>query len=99
MERRDFVGEVDVAGGVDEVEDIGLAVLRLVGQPDGLGLDGDAALALDIHRIEHLLLHLAQFEPAGGLDQAIGQGGFAMVDMGDDGEIADVGKRRCHERR
>jgi hypothetical protein len=39
--------------------------LALVVQPDGLGLDGDAALALDIHRIEHLLLarHLAIRRP------------------------------------
>ena len=27
---------------------------------------------------------------AGGLDQPVGQGGFPMVDMGDDGEVADM---------
>ena len=53
---RDLVGEVDMAGRVHQVEDVGLAVLGLVVQPHGLRLDGDAALALDIHRIEHLLL-------------------------------------------
>ena len=81
-----------MAGRVHQVEDIGLAVLGLVFQPHGLGLDGDAALALDIHGIEHLLLHLAAGQPAGELDQPVGQGGFAMVDMGDDGEIADLGQ-------
>ena len=96
---RDFVGEVDMAGGVDEVEDIVLAVLGAVVQADGLRLDGDAALALDIHRIEHLLLHLARFEPAGGLDQPVGERRLAMVDMGDDGEIADVGDGKDMGRR
>ena len=86
----DLVGEVDVAGGVDQVEHVILAVARLVIEPHGLRLDGDAALALDIHGIEHLLLHLAQFEPAGELDQPVGQRGFAVVDMRDDGEIADI---------
>jgi hypothetical protein len=44
-----------VAGRVHQVEHIGLAVLGLVVEPHGLRLDGDAALALDIHGIEHLL--------------------------------------------
>ncbi len=96
---RDFVGEVDVARRVHQVEDVALAVLRLVIEADGLRLDGDAALALDVHRIEHLLLHLARLQPARGLDQAVGQRRFAMVDMGDDGEVADVGNRGgCHGR-
>ena len=43
-------------------------VTRLVFKADGLRLDGDAALALDVHGIEHLLLHVAQLEAAGRLD-------------------------------
>ncbi len=50
----DLVGEVDVAGGVDEVELVGFAVVRLVHHADGVGLDGDAALAFEVHRVEHL---------------------------------------------
>ena len=88
----DLIGEVDMAGRVHQIEDIGLAVLGLVVQAHGLGLDGDAALALDIHGIEHLVLHLAVGQPARDLDQPVGQGRFAMVDMGDDGEIADMGE-------
>ena len=87
-----------MAGRVDEVEDVVLAILGAVIQAHGLGLDGDAALALDVHRIEHLLLHVAQLEPAGLLDQAVGKRRLAVVDMGDDGEIADVGEGRCHSR-
>ena len=46
-----LIGEIDVPGRVDQVEDVVLAVGRLVAQPDGLRLDGDAALALDVHRV------------------------------------------------
>ena len=86
----DLVGEVDVAGGVDEVEDVGLAVVGRVLEADGLGLDGDAALALDVHGVEELLLHVAVGDGAGRLDQPVGERGLAVVDVGDDGEVADV---------
>ncbi len=56
----DFVGEVDVAGGVHQVELVRLAVVGLVLEADGLGLDGDAAFALDVHVIKDLLAHLAR---------------------------------------
>src|SRR5205823_10758031 len=58
----------------------------------GLRLDGDAALALDLHGVEHLLLHLARAQAPGELDQPVGQGRFPMIDMGDDREIPDVGE-------
>ena len=93
-----LVGEVDVAGRVDQVEDVVFAVARLVIEPHGLRLDGDAALALDVHGIEHLLLHLALLQPAGELDQPVGEGRLAVVDMGDDGEIADVADGSLHGR-
>ena len=86
---RDFVGEIDVAGRVDQVELIGLAVLRRVHHADGVGLDGDAALALQVHGVQHLRLHFARGQRAGQLEQAVGQRGFAMVDVRDDREVAD----------
>jgi len=85
-----------VARGVHQVQDISLTILRLVVQADSLGLDGDAALALDVHIVEDLLGHLALGQAAGFLDQTIGQGRLAMVDVGDDGEVADVGQGRGH---
>ena len=94
----DFVGEVHVARRVHQIEDIGLAVVGLVVQPNGLRLDGDAALAFDLHRVEHLLLHLTRGQAAGLLDQPVGEGGFAVVDVGHDGEVADVGKLSRHGR-
>ncbi len=89
---RHLIGEVHMPRRVHQIEGVGLAVLRPVFEPDGLGLDGDAPLALDIHGIEHLLLHLARRQPAAILDQPVGQGRFPVVDMGDDGKIADMGE-------
>ena len=88
----DLVGEVDMAGRVHEVELVGLAILRGVGKAHGLRLDGDPALLLDVHVVEHLLGHLAVGQPPAMLDQPIGKRGLAMVDVGNDAEIADLGK-------
>src|SRR5690606_14385302 len=86
----DLVAEVHVAGGVDEVEVVGLAVARGVRQRHRLRLDGDAALALDRVVVEHLLFHLARGQAAAELDDAVGQGRLAVVDVGDDREVANV---------
>ena len=85
---RHFVGEVDVPGRVDEVQLVGLAVLfRLVIKSDRLRLDGDAALALELERIEHLILHFAGFEAAANLDEPVRQRGLAVIDVRDDRKI------------
>ena len=86
----DLVAEVDVARCVDQVEVVDLAVARRVFERCGLRLDGDAALALDVHRVEHLRFHLAITQAAAALDDAIGQRALAVVDVGNDREIADV---------
>ena len=88
-----------MARRVHQVEHIGLAVLGLVVEAHGLRLDGDAALLLDVHVVEHLLGHLALGQAAGALDQPVGQRRFAMVDMGDDREIADAGEVGGHGQR
>ena len=91
---RDLVGEVDVAGRVDQVQVVGLAVGGLVLDPHRLGLDRDPALALEVHRVEHLGLHFLRVDGAGELEDAVGQGRLAVVDVGDDREVADVVHRR-----
>ena len=53
-------------------------------------LDGDAALALEVHAVEHLRRHLARLQRAGDLEKTVGQRGLAVIDVGDDGKIADV---------
>lgn len=75
---------------VHEVQLVRNAVFGGVFKAHGLRFDGNAALTLDIGVIKHLLAHLALFKPAAGLDQAIRQCGFAMVDMRDNREVADM---------
>jgi len=54
----DLVAEIDVPGGVEEVHLVGLPVLGLVVHRDGMRLDRDSALTLEVHRVEMLcLLH------------------------------------------
>ena len=48
---RDLVVEVHVARGVDEVQNVVLPIVRPVIEPDGARLDGNAALALEVHGI------------------------------------------------
>ena len=46
---RDFVSKVDVAGRIHQVQNIGLAIERLIFEAHRLGFDRDAALTLDVH--------------------------------------------------
>ena len=85
-----LVGEVDVPRGVDEVELVFLAVVGLVAHAYGLAFDRDAALALDVHRVEELGLHIALGDGARHLEDAVGKRRFPVVDMGDDGEVPDM---------
>ena len=53
-------------------------------------LDRDAALALEVHGVEDLGLHLAGLQRAGEFQEPVGQRGLAVVDVGDDREIPNV---------
>ena len=93
----DLVAEVDVPGRVDEVEPVGQAVVRRVLEADGAGLDRDALLALEVHRIEDLARHLARVDRVGQLEQPVGQRRLAVVDVGDDAEVAQAVLGDGHE--
>ncbi len=62
-----------------------------------MSFDGDAALALDIHGIEHLLLHFAHTQATAQLNHAVSQGGLTVINMRDDGEVADMGQIGAHD--
>ena len=79
-----------MARRVDEIERVGFTVSGLIGQADGARLDGDAALALKIHIVKDLLGHFALLHRAAQLDEPVGQRGFAVVDVRDDGKIPDM---------
>jgi len=67
-----------------------VAVARGVMEANAFGFDGDAAFALQVHGVEDLRMHLTLGERAGKLQQAVGQRGFAVVNVRNDAEIADV---------
>ena len=54
-----------------------------------LGQDGDAALALEVVVVHHPLGHpLVRAEGAALVQQRVDQRGLAVVDVGDDGDVA-----------
>ena len=53
----DFITEVDMAGGIDQVERILLALIQIL-HLDGVALDRDALFLLQIHVVEDLVLHV-----------------------------------------
>ena len=61
-------------------------------------LDGDAALALEIHRVEDLRFHLARLQRAGHLEEAVGQRRLAVIDVRDDREVADAARIHAFRR-
>ena len=79
-----------MTGSIDEIELVLLAVLRVIHERDGVALDGDAPLALDIHRVENLVAELAFGNAPAPLNETIGKGRLPVVDMRDDAEVADL---------
>ena len=91
-----LIVEVHMARGVNEVEDILLAILGVINRADSLGFDRDSALPLQFHVVQHLLLHLTLREKTGHLDDAVRQGGFSMVDVCNNTKISDFALVHCH---
>ena len=80
----DLAAEIGVAGRVDDVD------ARILPDDRGrLGQDGDAALLLEVVGIHHALDDaLVVAEGAGLLQELVDQRGLAVVDVGDDGDVA-----------
>ncbi len=85
-----FVGEVDVPGSVDQVEDVLFAAFAVVEHSDGLRLDRNPPLFFQFHRIEQLIAHFSRIDRSGMLQQPIRERALAVVDVGDNGEVSDT---------
>ena len=82
----DLAAEVGMARGVDDVD---LHALVLDG--DVLRQNGDAALALLVVGVEHALLDLLVLaEGIGRAQKLVDEGRLAVVDVSDDGDVANV---------
>ena len=79
-----------MAWGINEVELVGFAIARVVIERHAVSFDGDPALTLQIHGIKHLRFHFTVTQAAAHLDKAVGDGGFTVVNMGDDGKVTDM---------
>jgi len=79
-----------VSRGVDQVQLVVAAVGGPVRHCDGVHLDCDPALPLEVHGVEDLRPHLAEGERAGPLEQPVGQRRLAVIDVRDDREVADA---------
>ena len=86
---RHFVGKVDVSGSVDQIEGI-MGAFEDIVHLYGMALDGDTSFALQVHVVEHLGFHVLGGNSISVLQQSVGQGAFAVVDVGNDAEVADI---------
>ena len=83
----DLAAEVGVAGRVDDVE-----LHVAVAHRGVFGENGNAALALERVGIHDAGLDVLAFaEDAALLEHGVHQRGLAVVDVGDDGDVADIG--------
>ena len=83
----DLAAEIGVARRVEDVDLDALPDDRAV-----LGGYGDAALALEVHAVHEAFLGLlALAEHAGLAEHGVDEGGLAVVDVGDDGDVPDCG--------
>ncbi|CAB4644387.1 unannotated protein [freshwater metagenome] len=83
-----LVAKIDVTRGVDQMDEVVLVI-----EANALEFDRDTPLAFDIHRIEILGSHFPGVDRATELEQAVRQGGLAVVDVGNDAEVADTVER------
>ena len=87
----DLAAEVGVARGVDDVDAVFLAVRRLPADRGVLGKDRDATFLFQVVAVHHAFGgDRALAEGARLLEQLVDEGGLAMVDVGDDGDVAEL---------
>jgi hypothetical protein len=85
--------EVGVARRVDDV-DLHVAV----GHGGVLGEDGDPLLPLEVHGVHDALVDVLVGAKGAGLpEHLVDEGGLAVVDVGHDGHVAEVGASRHRE--
>ncbi len=78
-----------MTGRVNKVERIIISVMRGILHLYRMTLYGNPPLTFERHIVENLVHHLALGNCTRALQQAIGQGGFAVVYMSDNTEISN----------
>jgi hypothetical protein len=81
-----FAAEIGMARGVHDVD-----FNALVDNGAIFGGNGDAAFALQIHAVHDPFIHLLALAKQAALTKhGIHQGGFTMVNVGDNGDVAKL---------
>jgi len=75
---------------IDQIEDVLVSIFCNVRKADGLAFDGDAALTLNIHIVEELIMELTISNLFTKLNHTISQGGFSVIDMSYDGKVSYI---------
>src|SRR4030095_15398179 len=73
-----------------QVEDVLAAFASRVVQPYGVRLDGNAALAFQIHCVEDLFRHFSLRESSGDFEKPVCKRALTVIDMCDDREVPNV---------
>src|SRR5690606_38318045 len=95
-----LAAEIGVARRVDDVDPELLAGGRAPADGGVLGEDGDAAFLLQVVAVHHPLGQLGAFaQGVRLLEQLVDQGRLAVVDVGDDGDVAEILDGHAKERR
>ena len=82
-----FSAEVGMPRRIDDID-----LDALISDARVLGPDRDAALTLLIHRVHNAFAHVVDLPMDVRLpEHRVDQGGFAMVDVGNNGDVANVG--------
>jgi hypothetical protein len=75
---------------VDQIEDILLSVSGIIGKRNGLTLDGDPPLSLDVHVVQDLILEVSLINQTRILNEAVCKGRFSVVNVCDDAKITYI---------
>src|SRR5271155_1811542 len=75
---------------INQIQPVFMPIRSVVMQPDTLSLDRNPALALQIHRVQPLRLHLPLRKRPSKLQQTVRKRRFPMVNMRDNAKIPDV---------
>jgi hypothetical protein len=84
-----------VTGRIDKVQPVLFPVRRRPGNCHSLAFDRNAPFPLNVHIVEDLILEVAIVDKVTFLDKPVGQGRFAVIDVGDNTKVTNEG-RICH---
>ncbi len=72
------------------MQKVRLAIVGVIANRNGMSLDRDPTFTLEVHRIENLLTVLTGRDGTRGLKKSVSEGGFPVIDMGNNREVPDV---------